>query len=663
MTRNPKEKPAVAPCPHIVIEGVRPSLEGGRLPLKRVVGDTIPVEATVFRDGHDVIRAGLKWRRAPDGPWREAPMACVNPGLDLWRGEFRLEENARYRYTIEAWTDPYATWLGDLRKRVKAGQANLRGERIEGAALVERSLSRAQGGDRRALEETAARFRQADLAGPAALAAAEALEALMARVQPRADAVTHSEIEVMADRPRAVFGSWYELFVRSQGTVPGRPAAFREAERRLPDIRAMGFDVVYLAPIHPIGRTNRKGRNNSLRAGPGDPGSPWAVGSEAGGHDAVEPALGTLEDFDHFVAETRRHGMEVALDVAIQVSPDHPWVKAHPEWFYRRPDGTIKFAENPPKKYEDVYPLNFDTDDREALWREMKRVVLFWAGHGVRIFRVDNPHTKPPVFWKWLIDEVQRECPDVLFLAEAFTRPPMMKHLAKLGFSQSYTYFTWRHTKQELQDYLNELAQADRVDYFRPNFFVNTPDILPKILVEGGKPAFRMRLALAATLSPSCGIYSGFELCEADWIAHHAIPGDVEYKDSEKYEIRVRDWDAPGNIKDFVARINRIRRENPALQELGNLWFLPAEGEQVLFYRKASRDGRNVLLVAVNLDPHHPREAMVTVPPEASGAAPGGRYEVRDLLSDAVYTWSERNFIRLDPQAGPAHILRIERRL
>jgi starch synthase (maltosyl-transferring) len=651
------------PCPHAVIEDVRPALEGGRYPLKRIVGDVIPVEATVFRDGHDVLRAAVKWRRAKDGEWREVPMTCANRGLDLWTAEFRLEENGRYRYTVEAWTDPYATWLADFRKRVKAGQPDLRSERLEGTALVEAVLPRVAGSERRELEEAVARLGQADLSGAGALAAAEGVEALMARAQPRADAVVREpEIEIMADRPRALFGSWYEIFVRSQGTVPGRPATFREAERRFPDIREMGFDVLYLAPIHPIGKTNRKGRNNSLRAAPGDPGSPWAVGSAAGGHDAVEPALGTLADFDHFVAEARRHGLEIAIDFAIQVSPDHPWVKAHPDWFYRRPDGTIKFAENPPKKYEDVYPLNFDSPDREALWAEMKRVVLFWAKRGVRIFRVDNPHTKPPVFWKWLIDGVQEEYPDVLFLAEAFTRPPMMKHLARLGYSQSYTYFTWRHAKNELTEYLTELSDPARADFFRPNFFVNTPDILPKILVDGGKPAFRMRLALAATLSPSYGIYSGFELCEADWIAHHAIPDDVEYKDSEKYEIKVRDWFAPGNIRDFVARINRIRRENPALQELANLRFLPADNDQILFYRKASRDGSNVLLVAVNLDPHHPQETMVTVPPDASGTAPGGKYEVRDLLTDAVYEWSDRNYVRLDPQVQPAHILRIERR-
>jgi starch synthase (maltosyl-transferring) len=651
------------PCPHAVIQDVRPALEGGLSPLKRTVGEVIPVEATVFRDGHDVLRAAVKWRRSQDREWREVPMTCVNRGLDLWTAEFRLEENARYRYTVEAWTDPYATWLADFRKRVKAGQANLRSERLEGTALVEAVLPRVTGDGRRELEEVLARFGQADLSGAGALAAAEGAEALMARAQPRADAVVRDpEIEIMADRPRALFGSWYEIFVRSQGTVPGRPATFREAERRFPDIREMGFDVLYLAPIHPIGKTNRKGRNNSLQAAPGDPGSPWAVGSAAGGHDAVEPALGTMADFDHFVAEARRHGMEIAIDFAIQVSPDHPWVKAHPDWFYRRPDGTIKYAENPPKKYEDVYPLNFDSPDREALWAEMKRVVLFWAGRGVRIFRVDNPHTKPPVFWKWLIDGVQEEYPDVLFLAEAFTRPPMMKHLAKIGYSQSYTYFTWRHTKEELTEYLSELADPARADFFRPNLFVNTPDILPKILVDGGKPAFRMRLALAATLSPSYGIYSGFELCEADWIAHHAIPDDVEYKDSEKYEIKVRDWFAPGNIRDFVARINRIRRENPAFQELANLRFLPADNDQILFYRKASRDGSNVLLVAVNLDPHHPQETMVTVPPDASGTAPGGKYEVRDLLTDAVYEWSDRNYVRLDPQVQPAHILRIERR-
>ncbi len=655
------EMPPSGSCPHIVIEDVRPCVGDGAYPLKRVVGDTIAVEATIFRDGHDVIRAVVKWRRATDEAWRESPMTLVNWGLDHWRGEFRLEANARYVYTVEAWTDPYATWVADFRKRVKGGQADLRSERLEGESFLARAAAEAGGDDRKILEAAMARMRDAGLGGAGWLAAAEEAEPVMARIQPRLDAVSRRpEIEVAADRPRAVFGAWYEMFVRSQGAVPGRHGTFKDAERRLPDIRDMGFDVVYLAPIHPIGRTNRKGRNNSLKAAPEDPGSPWAVGSEAGGHDAVEPALGTLDDFDHFVSEARRHGMEVALDLAIQVSPDHPWVREHPDWFYRRPDGTIKYAENPPKKYEDVYPLNFDTADREGLWLEMKRVILFWARRGVRIFRVDNPHTKPPVFWKWLIDGVQREMPDVIFLAEAFTRPPMMKHLAKIGFTQSYTYFTWRHTKAELQEYMTELTDPGRMDYFRPNFFVNTPDILPRILVEGGKPAFKMRLVLAATLSPSYGIYSGFELCENDWISHHAIPGDVEYKDSEKYEIKVRDWKAPGNIKDFIARINRIRRENPALRQLGGLRFLPADNDQIIFYRKAAGD--NVLLVAVNLDPHRPQEATVTVPPDASGTAPGARYLVQDLLTDAEYVWSERNYVRLDPQIQPAHILRVERK-
>ncbi|HYF00902.1 MAG TPA: alpha-1,4-glucan--maltose-1-phosphate maltosyltransferase [Planctomycetota bacterium] len=649
--KPPSRKKSTTPtaCPHILIEGLRPEIDGGRWPAKRPARRPCPVEATVFRDGHAKIRAVVRWKARGAAGWEEAPLECINPGLDLWRGEIPLGDPGRYVYAVEAWTDVYASWLADLRKRVAAG-LEVRSECLEGAGLLRRW----------GLDEAAARLEAAAGRGADALNAAEAPDLLadVARRQPREDAVVSPEREISAVRARGIFGAWYEFFPRSQGTVPGRASTLREAERRFPDLQQMGFDVLYLPPIHPIGRTHRKGRNNSLVAGPGDPGSPWAIGSEHGGHDAVEPALGTLEDFDHFVAEARRHGLEVALDFALQCSPDHPWVKEHPEWFYRRPDGTIKYAENPPKKYEDIYPLNFDTSDREALWAEILRVMEHWIAHGVRIFRVDNPHTKPPVFWEWLIRTLQDRHPDVLFLAEAFTRPPMMKALGKLGFTQSYTYFTWRSTRAELTEYLTELTQTEMRDYFLPNFFVNTPDILPKELVHGGPPAFRSRLVLAATLSPTYGIYSGFELCENAAMPHHAFPDDVEYADSEKYEIRVRDWDAPGNIKPLVARLNRIRRENPAFHELANLQFFPSDNPSILFYGRASDDNR--ILVAVNLDPHRVQEGFVHVPTERLGLPPGASYTAHDLLGGGRFPWGARNYVRLDPASAPAHVLRVE---
>ena len=646
---------------HILIEDVSPSIDCGRYPVKRVAGESCVVRATIFRDGHDIIRASVKWRRESARRFADAPMSPINPGLDLWQGEFPLEEVARYVFTVEAWTDRYASWLADLKKRVDAGYEDVRSEVAEGLALIAEAEDLAQGEDRKALE-AARRALQAAVANPRqahAAASSPGLLERMGRLQPRLDAVSHpSKFEVHALPQRARFGAWYELFVRSQGTEPGKSGTFLDAERRLRDIRDMGFDVVYLAPIHPVGTTKRKGRNNTLQAAPDDPGSPWAIGSERGGHTAIEPAIGTIKDFDRFVDAAKGLGMEVALDFAIQASPDHPWVKDHPEWFYRRPDGTIKYAENPPKKYEDIYPVNFDTSDREGLWEELLRTVLFWIGHGVRIFRVDNPHTKPLPFWEWFISKVHEERPDVVFLSEAFTRPPMMKALAKLGFVQSYTYFTWRNTKQELADYLTELTQSEMREFFMPNFFTNTPDILTEYLQKGGRPAFKVRLVLAATLSPSYGIYSGFELLENVPVR----PGSEEYLNSEKYEIRVRDWDRPGNIKEFVARVNRIRQENPALHHLTNLKFFPTDNEQILLYGKVMPDCSNVILVAVNLDPLNPHHCTATVPPEEIGVPPGGGYEVCDLLTGARYTWSRDNYVRLVPEVEPAHILRVERR-
>ncbi|MBI3091028.1 MAG: alpha-1,4-glucan--maltose-1-phosphate maltosyltransferase [Candidatus Tectomicrobia bacterium] len=657
---------------HLIIEAVEPCVDGGRYAAKRIVGEPCRVEADIFRDGHAVLRAVVKWRRKTPrrNPGQESPefieAAYAETPLrplvnDRWRGEFPLCATARYGFTIEAWTDGYASWLFDLQRRVEGGYPDVASEVVEGIALLQEALAVA--GDEGALLHRAVEALHAARHDPAAvlaLAAEEALGEAMLRLQPRRDAVRYEpELEVIADRPRARFGAWYEMFVRSQGSDPARGATFREAEARLRDIRDMGFDVLYLAPIHPIGRSKRKGPNNTLRSDASHPGSPWAIGSEHGGHTAIEPALGTLEDFDHFVAAARQCGLEVALDFAIQCSPDHPWVTEHPEWFYHRPDGTIKYAENPPKKYEDIYPVNFDTDDRWGLWHALRDVLLFWIERQVRIFRVDNPHTKPLVFWEWLIPEIQADHPDVIFLSEAFTRPKMMKLLAKAGFTQSYTYFTWRNEKWDLTEYLTELTTSGMQEYFRPNFFTNTPDILQAVLQKGGRPAFMMRFVLAATLSPSYGIYSGFELGENTPLRE----GSEEYLDSEKYQIRVRDWNQPGNIKELMARVNIIRRENPALHDLTNLRFFETDNEQLLFYAKMTADRSNVILVLVNLDPAHPHHGTAMVPLEEIGVPPGARYEVCDLLSGARYEWSERNYVRLDPQVQPAHIFRVERHL
>ncbi|MBI4485971.1 MAG: alpha-1,4-glucan--maltose-1-phosphate maltosyltransferase [Acidobacteria bacterium] len=658
--RRPGAHRTSRPYEQVVIEAVWPSVDGGRHPVKGIVGDILPVEATVYRHGHERVRAALVWSAPGDGVRREAPMMLVNPGLDRWRGELRLEQVGRYRLAIAGWTDVYGSWVEELGKRVQTAQPDVASEIAEGIALVERVFKGLRGEARREMGMLLERLRDTSGEPARLLAAASSDEALalMARLAPRADEIRHApELVVIADRERARAGAWYELFVRSQATQPGRSGTFRDAERRLPDIHAMGFDVVYLAPIHPVGRTGRKGPNNRFEAGPNDPGSPWAIGSEHGGHTAVEPALGTLEDFDRFVRAAEALGMDVALDFAIQCSPDHPWVHDHPEWFYRRPDGTIRYAENPPKKYEDIYPLNFDTPDWRTLWEALRDVVRFWVDRGVRIFRVDNPHTKPIGFWAWLIDSIQAEHPDVIFLAEAFTRPPMMQALAKRGFAQSYTYFTWRNAKSELVEYLTELTRTEMALYFRPNFFTNTPDILPPILQHGGPPAFKSRLVLAATLSPAYGIYSGFELCE-----NAAIEGREEYLDSEKYEITVRDWNAPGNIKDLITRVNRARGEHSALQRFTNLRFLEIDDDQLIAYVKWAPDGSHAVIVVVNLDPFAAHEGALRVPPEAVGVAVGESYDVFDVLTGDRYTWGERNYVRLDPVAGePAHIFRVER--
>jgi starch synthase (maltosyl-transferring) len=652
---------AISPAcfPPVLIERVAPELDGGRHPVKRLVGDLLHVSADVLKDGHDVLAACICYRGPGDAAWRFAPMT-YDYNDDRWAGAFPLDRVGRWHYSVEGWADPFATWRADLETRVQ-NDMSVDAELLGGATLVEAAARRAHGADRAALARAAALLaaRDALVLARARVALGAELQALMSVHGMPGERTRYArELEVVVDRVRAGFAAWYEMFPRSQGAVPGIHATFADAARRLPRLAELGFDVVYLPPIHPIGRSHRKGANNTLEAGPGDPGSPWAIGNEHGGFTAVEPALGTLADFERFVARAATLGMEVALDYALQCSPDHPWVREHPEWFFVRPDGSIKYAENPPKKYQDIYPLNFWCADHERLWQACRDVLLHWIEHGVRIFRVDNPHTKPLSFWEWVIAEVQRDHPDVIFLAEAFTRPKRMQALAKLGFTQSYTYFTWRNTASELREYLTELTQTEMAEYFRGNFFTNTPDILHEYLQRGGRPAFRVRLLLAATLSPLYGIYSGFELAENVALR----PGSEEYLHSEKYEIRVRDWEAPGNLNADIQTLNRIRRESPALQPSGTLTFHLSENDQVLFYRRSAPDGSNDLLIAVNLDPHLAQATMVHVPLAALGLAAEQTFAVRDLLTGARYTWQgARNYVRLDPAEQVGHVLLVER--
>ena len=641
-----------------MIECVAPELDCGRYPVKRVVGDVLEVGADIFKDGHDLIAARIAYRGPDESEWRAAPLAH-DYNTDRWHGSVRLDRIGLWTFTVEAWTDVFRTWRSELEKKITASQ-DVSSELLEGAEHVANAARTAKFGEARTtLTKTAAHLRDTsvDQTVRAGAALAPGLLSLMeAHFRPRSVARYGRELSVWVDRERARFAAWYELFPRSTGPDDATHGTFDTAAEALERVAGLGFDVVYLPPIHPIGIGNRKGKNNTLVPGPDDPGSPWAIGGPAGGHTAVAPELGTIEDFDRFVRRAGELGLEIALDYALQCSPDHPWLKEHPDWFYVRPDGTLKYAENPPKKYQDIYPLNFWCDDREALWAACRDIFLFWIDHGVKTFRVDNPHTKPMAFWEWAIPDVQRRHPDVVFLAEAFTRPKRMKHLAKLGFTQSYTYFTWRNTAAELREYLTELTRTPVKEYFRGNLFANTPDILNEYLVHGGRHAFRIRLLLAATLSPVYGIYSGFELSENVPVK----PGSEEYLDSEKYQIRHRDFSAPGNLDADIRRLNAIRRENRALQLNDNLTFGESENPNVLFFAKTSL--QDDLLIAVTTDPHVPQETIVHVPLAAVGIGHDQHYVVEDLLTGARYTWhGARNYVRLDPAGEPGHVLRIVR--
>ncbi|CAL9312625.1 Alpha-1,4-glucan:maltose-1-phosphate maltosyltransferase 1 [Streptomyces sp. SudanB135_2055] len=643
----------------IPVLDVRPIVRQGRRPAKAVTGESFQVSATVFREGHDAVAANvvLKDPEGRPGPW--TPMRELAPGTDRWGATVTAGEPGLWTYAVEAWSDPVTTWRHHARIKVPAGiDTGLVLE--EGARLHERAAAEVPGdADRRVLLAAVDALRDEDRPAASRLAGAltPEVDAVLARHPLRELVTTSDPLPLLVERERALYGAWYEFFPRSEGT-PDRPhGTFRTAARRLPAIAAMGFDVVYLPPIHPIGTTHRKGRNNTLSAGPDDVGVPWAIGSPEGGHDAIHPALGTLEDFDHFVTEAARLGLEVALDFALQCSPDHPWVHKHPEWFHHRPDGSIAYAENPPKKYQDIYPIAFDAD-LDGLVTETVRVLRHWMDHGVRIFRVDNPHTKPVVFWERVIGEINRADPDVVFLAEAFTRPAMMHTLAQIGFQQSYTYFTWRNTKQELTEYLTELT-GDAASYMRPNFFANTPDILHAYLQHGGRPAFEVRAVLAATLSPAWGIYSGYELCENTPLRE----GSEEYLDSEKYQLKPRDWATAARegttIAPLITRLNTIRRESPALRQLRDLHFHHTDKEEVIAYSK--RQGSNTVLVVVNLDPHHTQEATVSLDMPQLGLDWHESVPVRDELTGETYHWGRANYVRLEPGRTPAHVCTVLR--
>jgi starch synthase (maltosyl-transferring) len=646
---SPRPRVIKQPPERVVIQYPMPSVDGGRYPVKRCVGDTVVVEADAFRDGHEILRAVVRHRGPGQSGWQESEMQRIDAHLGgvRWGGAFDVERSGRWEYTIEAWTDVFGTWRDELERKLAAGQHDLAGEISEGTVLLREAAENARSDSDQGLinhalitleDETIPETAKHDVAlGSELFAAVE-------RAQPRRDATRLPEpVIIEVDRVRARFGSWYELFPRSWGGLRG-------VENQLPALAELGFDVVYLPPIHPIGHTNRKGPNNSLVAGPHDPGSPWAIGDETGGHEAVHPDLGTIDDLRSLTATAAEYGIDIALDFAIQCSADHPWLREHPEWFHHRPDGTLKYAENPPKRYQDIYNVNWDSPDWPGLWDALRAIVLQWVDCGVKVFRVDNPHTKPYTFWAWLIEEVHAHDRDVVFLAEAFTKRAVMRHLGKVGFSQSYTYFTWKNSRHELTEYVSELAYSGEQEYFRPNFFANTPDILHAYLQYGGRPAFEARVVLAATLGPSYGIYSGYESCERVAVRE----GSEEYLNSEKYEIKRRTLDGP--LLPLLKRLNDARRDNRALQQLSNVTFLDTANEELIAYAKQTRG--NTVITVVNLDSHQTQEGLAIVP-ASLGLAPV--FSAYDVLSDERFQWRiGPNYVRLEPGVRQAHVIRVQ---
>ena len=636
------------PPSRIEIQYPAPAVDAGRYPAKRCVGDAVTVSADIFRDGHDKLRAVVRYRSLGHRRWREAEMRPIDAHVDgvRWQGEFVADEMGHWEFSVQAWTDVFGTWRDELRRKVNAGQTDLAGEMSEGLLLIQAAAERARAkADKGVIEHALATLRDPGVPDGAKHDAAlgdELFEAVERCAERHGAAELAQPLPLEVDRPRARFGAWYELFPRSWGGLAG-------VQEQLPKLADLGFDVLYLPPIHPIGKTNRKGRNNSLVAGPTDPGSPWAIGDPGGGHDAVHPELGTVDDLRALTKAARGHGIDIALDFAIQASADHPWLTEHPEWFHRRPDGTLKYAENPPKRYQDIYNVNWESEDWFGLWSALKDVMLHWVDCGVKVFRVDNPHTKPFAFWEWLIKEVHAVDREVVFLAEAFTRRAVMRQLAKLGFSQSYTYFTWKNARWELTEYVAELAYSGEQDYFRPNFFANTPDILHEYLQHGGEAAFVSRLVLAATLSPSYGIYSGYESFENVPVRE----GSEEYLDSEKYELKERALDGP--LLPLIKRLNEIRRESPSLQRLANVTFLDTENEALIAYAKQAP--QEILIVVVNIDPRNAQEGVAVVPAHL-GVPPA--FRVRDELNGEEYDWRlGRNYVRLDPWGRQVHVFRV----
>lgn len=645
----------------VAIEHVEPEVDGGRYPIKRELGDTIVVQADLFADGHDVIRGLLRYRHEHQDEWLETPLSFS--GNDRWQASFEVRELGHYRYSIMGWVDHFATWQRDMRKRLIA-QQDVTVDILIGTQLIEKAYGHASDTSRRRLKDIQAAVSRCDPRSQTQLdllLGQDVAEVMADCVDHRLRSSYDRELLVVVDRPKARFSAWYEMFPRST-TDEGQPhGTFKDCESRLSYIAEMGFDVLYLPPIHPIGETHRKGPNNNPRGDSASVGSPWAIGARSGGHKAIHSQLGSLEDFKQLLAVAREKGIEIALDLAFQCSPDHPYVKQHPEWFITRPDGTIQFAENPPKQYQDIFPLNFESDAFPELWKELRGVVQYWIDHGIRIFRVDNPHTKPFLFWKWLIGDVKAAYPETIFLAEAFTRPKVMYHLAKVGFTQSYTYFAWRNSKPELTDYFTELTKSPVREFFRPNLWTNTPDILTEHLQHGGRPVFMVRLALAATLGSNYGIYGpAFELYEN----RPQKPGSEEYLDSEKYEVRRWDITRPDSLKEFIGLINRIRRENPALQSDGRLQFHPIDNDYLMAYSKQSPDGSNVILVVVNLSPHHVHSGWLELDLSALGIHVNRPFQVHDLLTHAYYVWQgSRNYVQLDPHSVPVQIFAVRRNL